>query len=820
MSMGKFGSMLGGGSSVGQRGPQGPQGEKGDDGVLTVGDGLSLDTATHQLSLTFDPASMSADSSSENVPNKIASRDASGETHFSKVYANGIAEETTGSGITLTGNVKLVGTNELSFGSTFDESKIIIVDERTVNKPAWWTGIGEDASATYIHGAHYGKPIKITAGNSLGSGSLDFATFYYTDSSNKGLSVQYLKELNTNAGVNLASNLIMRAKELQFSAVDKSQLLLYDARAGADDYKFHGFGADTNNVRLNCAVSGTDGFIFSAGNATTPTTADTYAQLKKTGLYIDSFNHLDDADSCITFNSGIKIPAITSGKYLQVSNGRVVGVDAPTYTTPTTLNLEAINEATAGAGVSINGTLKISGTNEITFGEAQDNSKLILRDLRNVGGSFPERYTFLGDTDTGVYLRTSVYTKPILIECANSGGTGTIQLAKFFYNNTVNKGLYVDYIGELTANLGTTFVNKVVCNSDITAGLNLIASYIYERGGLGINLMNNTVITGTLTMNGALMTSSITEKTANNGVYVSGDLKLYNNLKTDYIAERTTGANITISSPLKIPALTVGNYLKVGTNGVITADSGTIMTGFSNTNGNILLGANAGSSYTSANTNNFCVFNPGGAIDNTASTNNLPVIRIGTHNQVFGTYIAGITNSTSPPVEALPVKVLPSTGRLYMDSSSRRFKENIVPMEDTSYIYNFNPVNFNYKSDETHSKHYGLIAEDVEQYCPGIVAHDAEGNVAGFNTGAVQFMMLNEMKKQKQQIDLLTAKLAEMEARLNAVSSGTSNVSYSGTIPEYVEKNTMTFYENSQGHLITRFKTAEGITKEINISTT
>jgi parallel beta-helix repeat protein len=69
-----------------------------------------------------------------------------------------------------------------------------------------------------------------------------------------------------------------------------------------------------------------------------------------------------------------------------------------------------------------------------------------------------------------------------------------------------------------------------------------------------------------------------------------------------------------------------------------------------------------------------------------------------------------------------------STGKIGKDPSSARYKDNIVNMEDTSWIYDLHPVNFNFKSDESKSKQYGLIAEEVNVVNSSLVMYDKEGN--------------------------------------------------------------------------------------------
>ena len=50
-------------------------------------------------------------------------------------------------------------------------------------------------------------------------------------------------------------------------------------------------------------------------------------------------------------------------------------------------------------------------------------------------------------------------------------------------------------------------------------------------------------------------------------------------------------------------------------------------------------------------------------------------------------------------------------GSMGYSSSSRVFKENIESMSDVSWLYNLNPVTFNYKESDRLS--HGLIAEEV-----------------------------------------------------------------------------------------------------------
>ena len=65
----------------------------------------------------------------------------------------------------------------------------------------------------------------------------------------------------------------------------------------------------------------------------------------------------------------------------------------------------------------------------------------------------------------------------------------------------------------------------------------------------------------------------------------------------------------------------------------------------------------------------------------------------------FRTFISGIRGVTTGNVNAIPV-LIDSAGQLGTMSSSRRFKNEIKPMDKTSEtILALKPVTFHYKSD-------------------------------------------------------------------------------------------------------------------------
>ena len=77
--------------------------------------------------------------------------------------------------------------------------------------------------------------------------------------------------------------------------------------------------------------------------------------------------------------------------------------------------------------------------------------------------------------------------------------------------------------------------------------------------------------------------------------------------------------------------------------------------------------------------------------------------------------------------------------------SSRRFKDDVQPMDKTSEaILALRPVTFHYKNDTKCSPRFGLIAEEVAEVDPNLVALDKDGKPYSVRYDQVNEMLLNE----------------------------------------------------------------------------
>jgi hypothetical protein len=180
----------------------------------------------------------------------------------------------------------------------------------------------------------------------------------------------------------------------------------------------------------------------------------------------------------------------------------------------------------------------------------------------------------------------------------------------------------------------------------------------------------------------------------------------------------------------------------------------------SNTTGskNIALGFGAGANNETGNFN--ITIGSGGGPPTESNT-----IRIGKQGTQTATFIAGIAGV---PVGGTAVSVN-SSGQLGVPPSSKRFKDEIKPMNKASEaILALQPVTFRYKHelDPKGIPQFGLVAEQVEKVNPDLVARDADGKVYTVRYEAVNAMLLNEFLKEHRKVEEQGHKLLDQESAI------------------------------------------------------
>jgi len=140
-------------------------------------------------------------------------------------------------------------------------------------------------------------------------------------------------------------------------------------------------------------------------------------------------------------------------------------------------------------------------------------------------------------------------------------------------------------------------------------------------------------------------------------------------------------------------------------------------------------------------------------------------------------YIGQIFGATSSGGTAVLIN---SNGRLGTMTSSRRFKDEIKPMERASEtLFALKPVTFRYKKgiDPQGIAQFGLVAEDVEAVNPDLVVRDEEGKVNTVRYEAVNAMLLNEFLKEHRKVQKLEAALEAVNERLKEQDAKIQKVS-------------------------------------------
>jgi hypothetical protein len=182
--------------------------------------------------------------------------------------------------------------------------------------------------------------------------------------------------------------------------------------------------------------------------------------------------------------------------------------------------------------------------------------------------------------------------------------------------------------------------------------------------------------------------------------------------------------------------------------------------------GNTAVGDLAGSALVSGS-HNIYIGNAGTATESNA-------IRIGDSDQT-ATYVAGIYEQTS--ADGLAVYVAPD-GKLGTTTSSRRYKEQIADMDaESDVLLKLRPVSFYYRGDldAKRLRQYGLVAEEVAEVAPGLVAYDEGGAPRSVRYHLVNAMLLNEVQRQRAVIAGQESRIRGLEARLARLEAASVN---------------------------------------------
>jgi trimeric autotransporter adhesin len=321
----------------------------------------------------------------------------------------------------------------------------------------------------------------------------------------------------------------------------------------------------------------------------------------------------------------------------------------------------------------------------------------------------------------------------------------------------------------LTNGTFNTAVGTLSLKSDITGSGNTAVG----AGALFDNTADQNTATGVATLlsnttgahntaNGALALLSNTDGDRNNAC---GAFALFNNITG--AANNAMGYNALFQNHTGYQNNALGDFALFSNDGHFnTAIGGNTlvnnMSGSNNTaigfnalqnnsigNNNIALGAGAGSNIHIAS-DTICIGTPG--VDVTD-----------------GCYVGHVFEEALDPDHL--AMALDVNGKVGTPASSRRFKEDIKPMDTASeVILALKPVTFHYKNDAKRSPGFGLIAEEVAEIDPSLVAFDKERKPYSVRYDQVNAMLLNEFLKEHRKVQKLEAIVAEQKKGMQVLT--------------------------------------------------
>ncbi|MCA9511345.1 MAG: tail fiber domain-containing protein [Myxococcales bacterium] len=216
------------------------------------------------------------------------------------------------------------------------------------------------------------------------------------------------------------------------------------------------------------------------------------------------------------------------------------------------------------------------------------------------------------------------------------------------------------------------------------------------------------------------------------------------------LAYNTSGSKNTAAGAESLRSNTTGsNNTAAGYGALYSLTSGS---------SNIAVGYTAGAGLT-AGSNNIYLANQGAA----AESGQIRIGTLGTHTQAT---IAGIHGRTSTGGIAVLVN---ASGTLGTTTSSARFKRDVADMGDASdVLMKLRPVVFHYTEEAVGKEasgelQYGLIAEEVADIAPELVAPGADGAPYSVKYHVLPALLLNEVQQQRAEIARLRSRVAELE---------------------------------------------------------
>jgi hypothetical protein len=395
------------------------------------------------------------------------------------------------------------------------------------------------------------------------------------------------------------------------------------------------------------------------------------------------------------------------------------------------------------------------------------------------GAAAAPSLTFEGDSTSGLYS-SGVGTVSVA-----TGGTNRLTVASNGYVGigTTTPGSTLDVVGDinLSGNLrsqGSPVLQGSISGANIGIGFGALANnttgFNNAAGGSGA-LQNNTTGIYNTAFGAAALEFNI--GAGGNTAFGAGALGFntigYRNTATGQgaLGQNTSGAQNTAIGEGALSSNTTGiSNTALGDGALLFNPTGSY---------NIAIGDSA-SSNVLGGSYNIHIANGGLASDNAT-------IRIGSLGTQTSFFAAGIRGVTTGSNNAVPV-MIDGNGQLGTVSSSRRFKEDIQEMgEASSGLLRLRPVTFRYKkpfADGSKPIQYGLIAEEVAEVYPDLVARSADGQIETVKYQVLDSMLLNEVQRQQVEIRGLEQQNQDLQRRLARLEAALVSASGEPRLPQ------------------------------------
>ena len=131
-------------------------------------------------------------------------------------------------------------------------------------------------------------------------------------------------------------------------------------------------------------------------------------------------------------------------------------------------------------------------------------------------------------------------------------------------------------------------------------------------------------------------------------------------------------------------------------------------------------------------------------------------------------------------VGAVRTLMVTSSGVLGYNASTRNTKINIAPLADINWLFNLEPVSFNYREKDDNNNytdvaktdvHYGLIAEDAEIVNKDLCFYNEDGSLAGVNYDLLSPALLKAIQELKALVDTQASTITTLTDRITALEA-------------------------------------------------